>query len=341
MSTTIEGFGSTSLIEVGTNFYLYNSSGVGPSLKYLGADVVAGQFGQWAPIGAEQTASGYEVALKVAGADQYTVWTTDSNGNYVSNLGTVSGTSAALQSIETSFQQDLNGDGTIGSAAPSGPTVVESFGSTSLTEVGTNFYLYNSSGVGPSLKYLGADVVAGQFGHWAPIGAEPTASGYEVALKVAGADQYTVWTTDNNGNYVSNLGTVSGTSAALQSIETSFHQDLNGDGAISPASQVSSPQFVYQGVDADGAQLYSVTWDSPGLQPFVVRVLVPDHPSTNVEHSFLYALPVQGGLAQSAWGDGLDQLQQLDVQDRYNATIIEPIFPIDPWYADSATDPTI
>ena len=27
--------------------------------------------GQWAPIGAEQTASGYEVAWKVTGADQY------------------------------------------------------------------------------------------------------------------------------------------------------------------------------------------------------------------------------------------------------------------------------
>src|SRR5260370_644252 len=95
MSTTIEGFGSTSLIEVGTNFYLYNSSGVGPSLKYLGADVVAGQFGQWAPIGAEQTASGYEVALKVAGADQYTVWTTDNNGNYVSKIGRAHGSTPA------------------------------------------------------------------------------------------------------------------------------------------------------------------------------------------------------------------------------------------------------
>src|SRR5260370_600432 len=202
MSTTIEGFGSTSLIEVGTNFYLYNSSGVGPSLKYLGADVVAGQFGQWAPIGEEQTASGYEVALKVAGADQYTVWTTDSNGNYVSNLGTVSGTSAALQSIETSFQQDLNGDGTIGPAAPSGPTVVESFGSTSLTEVGTNFYLYNNSTRLTSSKTLISYAVFCLFNKRAPIGAEQTASVYEVALKVAGADQYTVWTTDNNGNYV-------------------------------------------------------------------------------------------------------------------------------------------
>ncbi len=44
-----------------------------------------GQFGAWAPIGAEQTAGGYEVAWKVPGADQYTVWNADSNGNYVSH----------------------------------------------------------------------------------------------------------------------------------------------------------------------------------------------------------------------------------------------------------------
>jgi len=159
--TVIEGFGSTSLTEVGTHFYLYGSGGTGPSLKYQGADVVAGQFGQVAPIGAEQTASGYEVAWKVPGADQYSVWVIDNNGNYLSNtLTSVSGTSAALQSIETSFHQDLNGDGVIGPPAPSAQTVIEANGATSLTEVGTHFYLYGSGGTGPSLKYQGADVVA-------------------------------------------------------------------------------------------------------------------------------------------------------------------------------------
>ena len=67
---------------------------------------------------------------------------------------------------------------------------------------------------------------------WSPIGAEKTATGYEVAWKVAGADQYTVWTTDNSGNYISNIGVVSGSSTALESLESSFHQDLNGDGQI-------------------------------------------------------------------------------------------------------------
>ena len=80
---------------------------------------MAGQFGAWVPIGAEQTATGYEVAWKVTGTDQYSVWNTDSNGNYISNIiGVVSGTSTALESLETSFHQDLNGDGVIGIAAP-------------------------------------------------------------------------------------------------------------------------------------------------------------------------------------------------------------------------------
>ncbi len=139
----IEAFGSTSLTEVGTTFYLDDSSGAGPSLKYQGANFVAGQFGQWTPIGAEQTTSGYEVAWKVAGADQYTVWSTDSNGNYTSNIiNTVAGTDPTLVSLETSFHQDLNGDGVIGPATTqTSQTVIEAFGSTSLTEVGTHFYL--------------------------------------------------------------------------------------------------------------------------------------------------------------------------------------------------------
>ena len=95
----------------------------------------------------------------------------------------MSGSSSALESLETSFHQDLNGDGMIG--VPS--TVIESFGSTSLVEVGNNFFLDNiSSGTGPELKYGGAAVVAGQFGGWTPIGAEQTAGGYEVALENAG-----------------------------------------------------------------------------------------------------------------------------------------------------------
>ena len=79
--------------------------------------VTTGQFGDWAPIAAEAIDGGYEVAWK-SGADQYSVWLTDNNGNMTSNPnGIVSGSSVILENLEPSFQQDLNGDGTIGSIA--------------------------------------------------------------------------------------------------------------------------------------------------------------------------------------------------------------------------------
>jgi len=235
-TTIIESFGSTSLAEVGTNFYFYDSSQSGPSFKFGGTPFVAGEFGAWTLIGAEQVTGGYDVAMKVAGADQYTVWNTDSNGNYVSAFFvTVSGSSTALESFEPIFQQDLNGDGTIGPPT----TVIESSGLTSLTEVGNNFYLYNSSHSGPEFIFGNAPFVAGELGAWTPIGAEKVAGGYDVALKVTGADQYTVWNTDNNGIYVSSLfGTVSGNSQSMESFETVFHQDFNGDGTIGVVTTV-------------------------------------------------------------------------------------------------------
>ena len=142
-----------------------------------------------------------------------------------------------MESIETSFQQDLNGDGVIGPVGLAGPTptVIEANGSTHLTQLGSHYYLYDSGGSGPSLKFGGADVATGPglFGDFTPIGAEATANGYEVAWHNASTDQYTAWNTDSNGNYTSNLiGTVSGTSSSLESLETSFQQDLNGDGVI-------------------------------------------------------------------------------------------------------------
>jgi Bacterial Ig-like domain/Tryptophan-rich Synechocystis species C-terminal domain len=131
------------------------------------------------------------------------------------------------------------------------PTVIESSGSTSLTEVGNNFYL---GGSGPELKYAGSAVVAGQFGAYTPIGAEQTASGYDIAWKMPGADQYTFWSTDGSGNFISNLtgGAVSGSSSALESLETIFHQDLNGDGAAGLYAKVLDGHLGGQTLTASG-----------------------------------------------------------------------------------------
>jgi serralysin len=267
----IESNGSTSLTEVANNYFLYAAGGPsGAELKYADTNFVAGEFGAWAPIGAEQAAGGYEVAWKVTGADQFTVWNTDSSGNYISNnIAIVSGTSSALESLETSFHQDLNGDGVIGMTT----TVIEAAGSTSLAAVANNYFLYAAGGSsGPELKYADTNFVAGEFGAWAPIGAEQTAGGYEVAWKVTGADQFTVWNTDSSGNYISNnIAIVSGTSSALESLETSFHQDLNGDGVIGAPLIASYTGSSSNQNDTNSAATQSVAMATPDNDTFIFR----------------------------------------------------------------------
>jgi hypothetical protein len=119
--------------------------------------------------------------------------------------------------------------------------VIEAAGSTALTEVANNFYFY-SGGVGPELNFNGTPYVVGASGTWTPIGAEQVSGGgYDVALKVPGSDLYTVWSTDSNGNYNATvLGSVSGASTALESIESVFHQDLNGDGVIGTSATIAT-----------------------------------------------------------------------------------------------------
>ena len=94
-----------------------------------------------------------------------------------------------MESLEPVFKQDLNHDGVIGPTTK----VIQKDGSTSLTEVANQYYyLDGTSGSGPALKYKGANVTAGEFGGWTPIGAVKTASGYDVAWKNTGTGQYTV-----------------------------------------------------------------------------------------------------------------------------------------------------
>jgi serralysin len=238
-TTVIESYGSTSLVQVGNDYYFENNStGAGPELKMGGAAVTVGEYSPWTFIGVEQTSTGYEVALQFTGSQYFSIWTTDSNGNYISNSGSLLGSSTALENLETSFHQDLNGDGVIG--PPTG-TVIEADGSTSLVQVGNNYFLDNiSTGAGPELTAGGTPVVVGQFSPWTVIGAEQTSTGYEVALQFTGSQYFSIWTTDSNGNYISSTVALLGSSTQLETYETSFHQDLNGDGIIGIPSGVSA-----------------------------------------------------------------------------------------------------
>jgi len=156
--TTIEAAGATRLYQVSNKFWLSDSTGAGPSLKLNGVAVTLNDprfGGQWNPIGAEQTASGYEVAWQKGATKEYIVWNADSSGNRVSESAHLAGGSLPFMLFEQSFHQDLNGDGQIG------PTTIETAGSTGLYLVSNQYLMSDSTGAGPSLKYLGVSVKVG------------------------------------------------------------------------------------------------------------------------------------------------------------------------------------
>jgi hypothetical protein len=92
------------------------------------------------------------------------VWSTDNNGNYIANIiGTVTGANSSLQAIEPVFsagfkwRRDGGHSGWRYSAFDSDwEPCLESYGATALNQVDNRYYLYDSNGSGPSLKYLGA-----------------------------------------------------------------------------------------------------------------------------------------------------------------------------------------
>ena len=247
VTTTIEALGSTRLVLSGGNYHLESiATGTGPTLKYAGSAVIAANWGTWSVIGAEKVSGGgYDVVWKEGATGQYSVWSTDSNGNFVTTLGSASqmlGTDPSLKALEPTLQQDLNGDGLIGFPVA---VTIEALGSTRLVSSGGNYHLESiATGTGPTLKYAGAAVIAANWGTWSVIGAEQVSGGgYDVVWKDSASGQYSVWSTDSNGNFLTTLGSapqMSGTDPSLKTLEPTLQQDLNGDGLIGVPAAVTA-----------------------------------------------------------------------------------------------------
>src|SRR5258708_7046498 len=141
--------------------------------------------------------------------------TTNANGVFTTTLASTQAQNETITATEGSVQEHTS--------VSFVPTAI-------LTQIGNNYYL--DGGSGPELKFGGAAYVAGEWGAWMPYTEVKTATGYDVAW-TAGAGHYTVWSADSNGNWVQDLiHDVPGGNTAFESIETTFKQDLNGDGVI-------------------------------------------------------------------------------------------------------------
>ena len=277
MAWTFEAAGVTALRQNGDTYYMDPVGGAelsGPQIRYGGGPWTAGQGGSWVPIGAEQMANGYSVWWQYGTSDQFVKWTTDLAGNWVSNGAFLTRSRYALQADETTFQQDLNGDGTIGVVS----SEIETVGNTKLAQVADMYFMYQGNGTsGVLLRKDGAPWTLGQDGSWRVIGAEQTANGYSVWLRAGTGNYYRQWNTDFAGNYVSTAAETNGGSYVLQSTESTFQQDLNGDGTLGLASseietvgntklaQVADMYFMYQGDGSSGVLVrYNGQTSDPG-----------------------------------------------------------------------------
>jgi hypothetical protein len=99
----------------------------------------------------------------------------------------------------------------------------------------------------------------------------------------------------------------------------------------------SGLQVQYVSTDASGVQNYTVTSADNGPGPQPLRILQPSNPAPGVAHNFIYVLPVEPGEG-TTFGDGLQVIQSLNLQNQDNLTVIEPSFSINPWYADNPLD---
>ena len=77
----VEAFGVTSLVQSGSDYFLNPAGGgTGPELYFNGAPVTVGMWTGWAPVGAEQTSTGYDVAFHNASTGLFNIWSTDATG---------------------------------------------------------------------------------------------------------------------------------------------------------------------------------------------------------------------------------------------------------------------
>lgn len=170
----------------------------------------------------------------------------------------------------TNVENLLFTDGNVASFALTSSSVVEAQGATELVKVGSNYYLNPiTGGVGPSLKSGGVAYIEGHHGAWVPIGAEQVSDGgYDVAWKNS-AGLFSFWSTDSNGDYVSTLtADLPRYSLTVETFETTFHQDLNGDGVIGipNLSSQAAGGGVFGDFDGDGKvdllQIYGNSGDA-------------------------------------------------------------------------------
>lgn len=72
----------------------------------------------------------------------------------------------------------------------------------------------------------------------------------------------------------------------------------------------------------------------------LIRVLMPEKPEKGKQYPVVYVLPVEAG-TENKYGDGLKEVQKLDLHNKRGVIFVAPTFSQLPWYADHPTKPEL
>ena len=230
VTATIEAAGNVDLLNTNAGYQLRPDNGTAFSLRYQGAVVDSNFAPGWQAVGAEAVAGAYEVMWRNVNGE-FGTWTVNNQGEFVA-ARSLSGTDLILK--ESVFQQDFNGDNTIG---PVVTATIEAAGNTDLLNTNAGYQVRPDGGTAISMRFMGSLVDSNFAPGWQAVGAETKAGGgYEVMWRNTNGE-FGTWTLDSQGEFT---GVRTLNAAEVIQKEATFQQDFNGDRLIGATAMPSA-----------------------------------------------------------------------------------------------------
>ncbi|MBE9174557.1 hypothetical protein IQ225_03135, partial [Synechocystis salina LEGE 06155] len=208
-------FGQTGPNEISTVaknglFFVELPNGMEVSLKYEDQPLAAGTFGNWQILEAETVGGVNQVLWQNPDTNQFGLWNTDANWNWLSSQTWPTNSFKTLQA-EVTFQIDLNNDQLLGDRL----TNVETKGNVSLLEgVLGNYYAQTGDGLTTPIKYLG-EVFDNNLGNWQALAAETVQGINQVLWQNLDTNQIGVWNASSDWNWLSSSVFAAGSPEAI------------------------------------------------------------------------------------------------------------------------------
>ena len=109
---------------------------------------------------------------------------------------------------------------------------------------------------------------------------------------------------------------------------------------VAPCVRADEPVSISEEKKDDGGVLGHEVRSPSQAKPTQSRVLLPAKLEKGKTSPVVYVLPVEAG-TESRYGDGLKEVQTLDLHNTRNALFVAPTFTHLPWYADLPTKPEV